>query len=101
MGAGGRYTRGSRTNFWGQVMRALIATVAALAALAGTGCYHDKYDVGVPKKEEYIMPPDEARYSQPDTAIYRPKSQERQQETLLNSRNRQNLPGGPGGPGGF
>ena len=83
------------------IIGGIIIGVLSVIPLAGSGCYHDKYDVGVPKREEYVLPPDEARYSEPDTAIYRPKSPARQQETLLNNRNRQNLPGGPGGPGGF
>lgn len=81
-------------------MRAVFATVAALALLAGTGCYHDRYDVGVPKHEEYVLPPNESRYNLPDTATFRPKSPERQQETLLN-RNKSNPNLMPGGPGGF
>ena len=46
-------------------MRALLALIVALAAI---GCYHDKYDVNGPKKEEYYLPPDEPRYNLPDYA---------------------------------
>jgi hypothetical protein len=78
-------------------MRALLALVVALFALAAIGCYHDKYDVNGPVREEYRLPPDEARYNQPDTATFRRKAPEKQQETLMN----RNKGGGPGGPGGF
>lgn len=73
-------------------MRALLALVVALAAV---GCYHDKYNVNGPVKEEYLLPPDEPRYNQPDTATYRRKPQEKQQDTLMN----RNKAGGPGGNG--
>jgi hypothetical protein len=76
-------------------MRAALALAVALAA---TGCYHDKYDVSGPKKEEYILPPNEKRYNEPDTAIYRPPPPAKKQDTLLN---RDRGPGLPGGPGGF
>lgn len=76
-------------------MRALLALVVALAAV---GCYHDKYDVNGPRKEEYFLPPNEDRYNLPDTATYRPKPQEKQQDTLMN-KNRGG--GGGNGLGGF
>ncbi|MBN9118197.1 MAG: hypothetical protein J0I06_03380 [Planctomycetes bacterium] len=77
-------------------MRALLALVVALAAV---GCYHDKYDVNGPKREEYYLPPDEARYNLPDTATYRRKAPEKQQDTLMN----RGKGGGPigNGLGGF
>jgi hypothetical protein len=75
-------------------MRALLALVVALAA---TGCYHDKYDVGGPPREEYHLPPDAPRYNQPDTATYRPKTPEKQQDTLINK----GRGGNPNGLGGF
>ena len=49
-------------------MRVLIALVVACAAV---GCYHDKYNVNGPKVEEYNLPPNEARYNEPDKAAYR------------------------------
>lgn len=74
-------------------MRALLALIVAVAAV---GCYHDKYNVNGPVKEEYHLPPDEARYNQPDTATFRAKPQEKFQDTLFN-RNK----GGGNNPGGF
>jgi len=71
-------------------MRALFALIVALASV---GCYHDKYNVNGPKREDYVQPPDEARYNLPDTATYRPKSAEKQQDTLLNKASG----GGPSG----
>ena len=76
-------------------MRAAIALAVALAAV---GCHHDKYDTSGPRKEEYILPPDEKRYNEPDTATYRKPPQPKSEETLLN---RGRGPGMPGGPGGF
>ena len=62
-------------------MRALLALVVALATV---GCYHDKHDVNAPKREEYLLPPDEERYNKPDTANFRKKPPEKQQDTLMN-----------------
>ena len=37
-------------------MRALLALVVALTAV---GCYHDKYNMIGPKREDYEIPPDQ------------------------------------------
>jgi hypothetical protein len=76
-------------------MRALLVLVVALAAV---GCYHDKYGLNGSKQEDYLLPPDEPRYNQPDTATYRAPPQPKQQETLMN-RGAGKM--GGGGPGGF
>ena len=84
-------------------MRAL-ALVVAMVALAAMGCYHDKYNVNGPKKEEYNLPPDEARYNLPDTATYRAPPAPKQQDTLMNkgSGGGAGVGRGPnGGLGGF
>jgi hypothetical protein len=70
-------------------MRARLALIVALAAI---GCYHDKYNVNGPQKEEYHLPPDEARYNMPDTAAYRKPATLKQQDTLMNK-----MTGGGGG----
>ena len=75
-------------------MRALLALIVACSAV---GCYHDKYNVNGPQKEEYYLPPNEERYSQPDTATYRRKAPEKQQDTLINKAKG----GGANGLGGF
>lgn len=76
-------------------MRALLALIVALFALAAVGCYHDKYNVNGKMKEEYHLPPNEDRYNLPDTATYRRKPQEKQQDNLMN----RNKGGGPSGNG--
>ncbi len=78
-------------------MRALLALVVALAAV---GCYHDKYDVNGPKREEYRLPPDEDRYNLPDTATYRAPPAPKQQDTLSNKMGGGGRMGG-NGLGGF
>jgi hypothetical protein len=76
-------------------MRALLALVAALSAV---GCYHDKYNINRPKAEEYLVPPDEPRYNEPDTAGYKPPPPPKQQDTLIGGGNSPT----PGGKmGGF
>ena len=79
-------------------MRALLALVVALAAV---GCYHDKYDVNGPKREEYYLPPNEDRYNLPDTATYRAPPPLKQQDTLMNKGGGGRGPGSNGGIGGF
>ena len=39
---------------------------------AVVGCHHDKYNLTAKFPEEYVAPSDEARYTQPDTAAYKP-----------------------------
>jgi hypothetical protein len=75
--------------------RALLALVVALAAL---GCYHDKYNMIGPKKEEYVEPPDQARYNNPETAPYKPPPAPKEQDTLIKSGKGS---GGGNGLGGF
>jgi hypothetical protein len=76
-------------------MRAVVALLVALVALGSVGCYHDKYDVnhGAPKREEYIFPPDQARFNEPETATYRATPPQKKQDTVLNR-------GGPVSPSG-
>ncbi|MCS6867111.1 MAG: hypothetical protein RMJ56_14020 [Gemmataceae bacterium] len=71
-------------------MRALVALLAAWTA---TGCYHDKYGLYEPPKDEYVLPPDEARYNLPETATYRAAPKPKQEDTLMNRAR-----GGPTGP---
>lgn len=75
-------------------MRAIIALAAAAVAVAATGCYHDKYGLSAPKREEYVLPPDQKRYNEPDTANWKPPPPPKQQDTLMNKAG-----GGMGGPG--
>jgi hypothetical protein len=74
-------------------MRAALALIFAIVTVASVGCYHDKYQVSGPKREDYVLPPDDKRYNEPDTATYRAPAKPKQQDTLLNK-------GGPRGVGG-
>ena len=67
----------------------LIALIVACAAI---GCYQDKYNVNGPKREDYISPPDETRYNEPDKAPYRAPPAPKKEENLKDR--------GKGGPGG-
>ena len=72
-------------------MRALLALIVALGGLTALGCYHDKYNVNGPKKEDYEMPPHEPRFDEPEKAGYKPPPAPKKQDTLMNKG------GGPGG----
>ena len=74
-------------------MRALLALIVACAAI---GCYHDKYNVNGPKREDYLEPPNEKRYNEPDTAAYRAPPVQKKEDTLMNKGK-----GGSSGLGGF
>lgn len=74
-------------------MRARLALIVVIAAV---GCYHDKYNVNGPPREDYLLPPDQKRYNEPDTAPYRPPPMQKKEDTLMN-KNKQ----GGGGLGGF
>jgi hypothetical protein len=79
-------------------MRALIALAVVAVAVAAVGCYHDKHGLVAPKREDYLLPPDQKRYNEPDTATWRAPPPPKQQDTLMNK-------GGPpirgNGLGGF
>lgn len=82
-----------------QTSRALLALIVALTAV---GCYHDKYGMGGSTREDYVQPPDEPRYNEPDTAKFRVLPKLKQDETLMNRGRGGPGPGGTGGgPGGF
>lgn len=71
-------------------MRALITLLAVGAA---AGCYHDKYGLYEPPKDEYVLPPDEPRYNLPETATFRAPPKPKAEDTLINRAR-----GGPTGP---
>ena len=73
-----------------------VGLVVAMALAAG--CHHDKYNMKPPEKEEPVLPPNEKRYNEPDTAPYKKPPPPKEEKTLLGK------PGGmmgPGGAGGF
>ncbi len=76
-------------------MRAAFALVLAVATIATVGCYHDKYGFNAAKREEYMLPPDEKRYSEPETATFKPKPPTKHDENLMDKMNGR----GPGGNG--
>jgi hypothetical protein len=78
-------------------MRALLALVVALFAVVAVGCYHDKYNMTGPKREDYELPPDEPRYNLPETAPYKAPPVKKQQDTLMGG----NAPNMPNRGGGF
>jgi hypothetical protein len=88
-------------------MRALLALIVVLVALTAIGCYHDKYNVIGPKREDYEIPPHEPRFDEPPKENWRPPPPPKQQDTLMNRNNGGAMGSGagaggrPGGLGGF
>jgi len=69
-----------------------------IAMMAAAGCAKDKYHMKPVVKEEPILPPNEKRYNEPDTATWKPPPPQKDEKTLLGR------PGpamGPSGLGGF
>lgn len=73
-----------------------LGLVVAIATTAG--CHHDKYNMKPVEKEEAILPPNEKRYNEPDTAGYRKPPPQKEEKTLMGRPG----PGfGSGSMGGF
>lgn len=55
-------------------MRAKAIALGCLTAgiVALGGCYHEKFHVKVKHPEDYVIPPNDARYDQPPEADYKP-----------------------------
>lgn len=80
-------------------MRDALRAVALVVLLAAVGCHRDKYQMRPVVREEAVLPPNEKRYNEPDTAGYKnAKSALPQDDKSI-----MNRPGplGPVGPGGF
>jgi hypothetical protein len=77
--------------------RLLAAVAAGVAGLAG--CHHDKHKVTSPVVEEYVLPPNEARFNEPPTETYRKPPPKKEDKSVLGG----GPMGGPGplNPGGF
>jgi hypothetical protein len=80
-------------------MRCTLRAAALLVGLMALGCHHEKYNMRPKKVEEYILPPNEKRYNEPDTAPFRPQRQPKEEPNAASRPGK----GGSGGmgPGGF
>jgi hypothetical protein len=82
-------------------MRAPFVRCLTALTLAGgvvAGCYHDKYQMKPPEREDYALPPHEKRFNEPETAPHRPPLPPKEEKTLLG---RPPTPTMPVGVGGF
>jgi hypothetical protein len=75
-----------------------VGALGLFAALAALGCAEDKYHLAPKFREEAVLPPNEKRYNEPDTATYRKPPPPKDEKSLLG---RGGGPGGPGLGGGF
>jgi hypothetical protein len=71
-------------------MRRMIFTLAILSLVAGAGCHRDKYNLAAKFEEDYVLPPDEARFNNPPESGYRKPTKKRESDV-------RNTPGGLGG----
>lgn len=76
---------------------AFMAFGLFVAVASAVGCAQDKYNMKVKEKEEAILPPDEKRYNEPDTAPYKKPPPPKDEKTLIGRPG----PGMGPGVGGF
>lgn len=72
--------------------------VWAICCCTLLSCYHDKYHMKPPEREDYTLPPQEKRFNEPETAPYRKPLPPKEEKTLLG---RPPTPMMPAGVGGF
>jgi hypothetical protein len=75
-------------------MRRMFWIGIALVAVSSVGCHRDKYNLAATFDEEYVLPPDEARFNNPPESGYKKPAKKRDTDV-------RNGPGiGNGGGGG-
>ena len=74
-------------------MRRALFVLMIVSLVAATGCHKDKYNLAAKFEEDYVLPPDEARFNNPPESGYRKPTKKRETDI-------RNTPGGPGGGGG-
>ena len=81
-------------------MRDSLRAVALVVLMAAVGCHRDKYQMRPVVREEAVLPPNEKRYNEPDTAGFK---NTRTGQPAKDDKALMNRPGGVGplGPGGF
>ena len=79
-------------------MRGTLRAFGLFVVLTAFGCHHDKYNLNTKFPEEAILPPNEKRYNEPDTASYRKPPAPKEEKNMMN---RPGSGGVPGGVGGF
>ena len=81
-------------------MRGSLRAIALFVLLVALGCHHDKYGLNKKFREEAIEPPNEKRYSDPDTAPFRKPPPPKDEKSLMGRPGSGGV-GIPGAPGGF
>jgi hypothetical protein len=76
----------------GLVMRRTLFALALVSTLAATGCHRDKYNLAAKFEEDYVLPPDEARFNNPPESGYKRPAKKRETDV-------RNGPGFGSGPG--
>ncbi|QEL14963.1 hypothetical protein [Limnoglobus roseus] len=52
-------------------MRRTLIALAFVPLFGAVGCHHDKYNLTAKFEEDYVLPPDEARFNNPPEAGYK------------------------------
>ena len=59
-------------------MRRVLFTLAIVSLVAAAGCHRDKYNLTAKFEEDYVLPPDEARFNNPPESGYRKPTKKRE-----------------------
>lgn len=74
-------------------MRRMLTTLAVVSLVAGAGCHRDKYNLSAKFEEDYVLPPDEARFNNPPESGYKKSAKKRESDV-------RDAPGGLSGGAG-
>jgi len=73
-----------RINIWLTDCRMAMGSIClAWMVLLILGCHHDKYNMKPALREEYVLPPQEKRFNEPEMAPYRKPPPPKEEKTLL------------------
>ena len=65
-------------------MRSALWAIGLFVAMVGAlGCHHDKFNMKPKEKEEPILPPDEKRYNEAETAPYKKPAPPKDEKSLI------------------
>lgn len=87
----------------GVSMRRTLLALAVVPLFAAVGCHHDKYNLAAKFEEDYVLPPDEARFNNPPESGYK-RPPKKKTDDIRNSPGLGSNGGsamGAGGAGGF
>lgn len=65
-------------------MRRSLLALTLVSLVAAAGCHRDKYNLSAKFEEDYVLPPDEARFNNPPESGYK-RPQKKKADDIRNS----------------